>query len=115
MLRPLDVGDDITLHDVAAALGVDFHQTAADGSGHFHYLTPRSLDVAEGVALLVFFADIRLDCRGALAFAVELPVDLALDGGGDGIGLGMFECCNLLGREFRTQFGILCLLQVGEL
>ena len=44
--RTLDVGDDIALHHLAATLGVDLHQTATKGCGHFYYLSPGRLDIA---------------------------------------------------------------------
>ena len=110
----LDVGDDIALAHLGPLLGIDFNQLAAEGGRNGDELAPGSLDVTEDITLLVFLSDVRLDCRGSFAVALELPEELSLDRCDDGVGLGMLEGCRLLRADLGTELGILGGLQVGK-
>ena len=97
LVLALDVSDDVALRNLRATLGVYLYDLAAQGCRNLNEFAPRSLDVAEYVALIVFLTDERLDCRSALALAGEFPVDVALDRSHDGIGLGVLVGAKLFG------------------
>ena len=93
---------------------IDFNELSAQVGSHGHEFAPRSLDVAERVAFLVFLTDEGFHCGRSLAVALEFPEHLSLDRGYDSIGLGMLELSELLGSELGAHAGVLGLLQVGQ-
>lgn len=68
---PLDVSDNIALAHLAALLGIDFYELAAQCSWDGFKLAPRSLDIAEGITFFIFLADVWLYSWLALALALE--------------------------------------------
>ena len=110
----LNVGDNVTLRYLRTTLGIDLDNLATESSWYLNKFAPRSLDVAENVAFLILLADERLDSRCALAFARELPVDVALNGSNDGVSLGVLVSAELLGRKIGAELGVLELLEVSE-
>ena len=65
----LDVGNNVSLRNLRATLGVNLNELAAEGCGHLNKLAPRSLDIAKDVSLLVLLADEWLYGRSAFALA----------------------------------------------
>ena len=75
------------------------NQLAAEVGWHRHNLAPLGLYVTEGVALLVVLSDERLEARSALAGAAKLVIQVSAQRGHYGIGLGMLQGSQLLGRQ----------------
>ena len=109
----LDVSDNIALAHLAALLGIDFYELAAQCSWDGFKLAPRSLDIAEGITFFIFLADVWLYSWLALALALEFPEELAGYWCYDGICLGVLKLCKLCRSKGCTELGILCLLKVG--
>ena len=72
-------------------LSVDFNEFASESSRHRHDFAPWSLDVAESIALGVFFSDVWLYRSHSLAVAAKLPEHLALHGSHQRIGFSVLK------------------------
>ena len=110
----LDISDNIALAHLAALLGIDFYELAAQCCRDGFKLAPRSLDIAEGITFLVLLTDEWLYSWLALALALELPENLTGYWCYDSISLGMLELCELSWSQGAAKLGILCLLEVSQ-
>ena len=93
------VTKNITTIYLGALLCGDFDEFSAETCGYGLYCAPRSLDVAEHLALGIFLTDERFDARCALAVAAELVVYLSLYGCYYRVCLGVLEGCHLFRCE----------------
>ena len=80
LVHSFDIGYYFALVYLAALLGVDLHEFASKSCRNLDKFAPRSLNIAERIALLIGLSDVRLYSRSSLSIALELPEELSFDG-----------------------------------
>ena len=97
IILALDISDNIALAHLAALLGIDFYELAAQCCWDGFKLAPRSLDIAEGITFFIFLADVWLYSWLALALALEFPEELTGYWCHDGICLACLNSASCAG------------------